>query len=77
MLILLVNPTLLALHDQGFELGETLLDGFEVVGLKRNHLILHNMAYHLILLVNPTLLTLHDQVFELGEELLDGFEIGG
>ena len=50
MLILLFNPTLLALHDQGFEFGEELLDGFKITRLKSNQLILQNMTSQLILL---------------------------
>ena len=44
LLILFVNSTLLALHDQGFEFGEELLDGFKVARMKRNQLSLQNMA---------------------------------
>ena len=50
LLILLVNPTLLAHYNQGFELGEELLDGLEVAGMKSSHLILQNMTSQLILL---------------------------
>ena len=49
-LILIVNSTQLALHDQRLELGEEFLDGFEIAGLKRNHSILKNVASQLILL---------------------------
>ena len=50
ILILVFKSTLLALHDQRLEIGEQLLDCFEIVGLKRNQFILQNVVSQLIML---------------------------